>query len=80
MKDIHDSLEVTVYDEDRDHKYEFLGKVKIPLLKLRNDEPRWYFLKDKKLRQAAKGDSAKIQMEMFFIFNTVRESKTYSSD
>ena len=27
VQDIHDVLEVTVYDEDKDHKYEFLGKV-----------------------------------------------------
>ena len=26
VKDIHDVLEITVYDEDKDHKYEFLGK------------------------------------------------------
>lgn len=35
MKDINSVLEVTVYDEDRDHKVEFLGKVAIPLLKIR---------------------------------------------
>ena len=28
VQDIHDVLEVTVYDEDKDHKYEFLGKVR----------------------------------------------------
>ena len=27
VRDIHDILEVTIYDEDKDHKYEFLGKV-----------------------------------------------------
>jgi len=32
VKDIHSLLEVTVYDEDRDKKVEFLGKVSIPLL------------------------------------------------
>ena len=35
VKDIHSVLEVTVYDEDKDHKVEFLGKVSIPLLKVR---------------------------------------------
>ncbi len=35
VKDIHDVLEVTVYDEDKDHKFEFLGKIKIPLLKIK---------------------------------------------
>ena len=34
VKDIHSVLEVTVYDEDRDKKVEFLGKVAIPLLRV----------------------------------------------
>jgi Ca2+-dependent lipid-binding protein len=42
VKDIHDVLEITVYDEDKDHKYEFLGKVVIPLLKIKNNEAKWY--------------------------------------
>lgn len=29
MRDIHDVMEMTVYDEDKDHKYEFLGKVRL---------------------------------------------------
>lgn len=36
VKDIHSVLEVTVYDEDRDKKVEFLGKVAIPILRVRN--------------------------------------------
>ena len=71
VKDIHDWLEVTVYDEDKDHKYEFLGKVKIPLLKIRNSERRWYSLKDKTLRKPAKGDHPQILLEMFFVYNKV---------
>ena len=34
MRDIHSVLEVTVFDEDRDKKVEFLGKVAIPLLRV----------------------------------------------
>ena len=34
MRDVHSVLEVTVHDEDRDKKAEFLGKVAIPLLKV----------------------------------------------
>ena len=71
VKDIHDVLEVTVYDEDKDHKYEFLGRVKIPLLRIKNNERRWYPLKDKKLRKSAKGDNPQIMMEMFFVYNKV---------
>ena len=33
INDIHEALEVTVYDEDKD-RVEFLGKVAIPLLKV----------------------------------------------
>lgn len=34
VKDVHSVLEITVYDEDRDKKVEFLGKIAIPLLKV----------------------------------------------
>ena len=34
VKDIHSVLEVTVYDEDRNKKVEFLGKIAIPLMKV----------------------------------------------
>ena len=33
--DIHDVLEITVYDEDKRGAPEFLGKVKIPLLQVK---------------------------------------------
>lgn len=72
VKDINAVLEVTVYDEDRDHKVEFLGKVAIPLLKIRNGEKRWYALKDKKLRGRAKGNSPQILLEMTVLWNIFR--------
>ncbi|KOC63159.1 Multiple C2 and transmembrane domain-containing protein 1 [Habropoda laboriosa] len=72
VKDINSVLEVTVYDEDRDHKVEFLGKVAIPLLKIRNGERRWYALKDKKLRGRAKGNSPQILLELNVVWNMVR--------
>ncbi|XP_025152507.1 multiple C2 and transmembrane domain-containing protein isoform X5 [Harpegnathos saltator] len=72
VKDINSVLEVTVYDEDRDHKVEFLGKVAIPLLKIRNGEKRWYALKDKKLRGRAKGNCPQILLEMTVVWNMLR--------
>ncbi|XP_011266477.1 multiple C2 and transmembrane domain-containing protein isoform X3 [Camponotus floridanus] len=72
VKDINSVLEVTVYDEDRDHKVEFLGKVAIPLLKMRNGEKRWYALKDKKLRGRAKGNCPQILLEMTIVWNIIR--------
>ncbi|KJH41978.1 C2 domain protein [Dictyocaulus viviparus] len=32
VKDIHTCLDVTVYDEDPNNKFEFLGKISIPLM------------------------------------------------
>ena len=74
VKDIHDVLEITVYDEDKDHQYEFLGKIMVPLMKIRNNDRKWYSLKDKKMRSHAKGDHPRILLEMFFVYNKVRAS------
>ena len=32
IKDLHSSIDVNIYDEDRDRKNEFLGRVLIPVL------------------------------------------------
>ncbi|XP_055882633.1 multiple C2 and transmembrane domain-containing protein 1-like isoform X5 [Biomphalaria glabrata] len=69
VRDIHSVLEITVYDEDRNKKIEFLGKVAIPLLKIRNGERRWYALKDRKIIHKTKGA---ILLEMDFIYNHVK--------
>lgn len=61
-------LELTVYDEDPNKKVEFLGKVGVPLLKIRNGEKRWYALKDRKLQHRAKGQ---ILLEMEVVWNPV---------
>ena len=42
MRDIHSVLEVTVYDEDRDKKVEFLGRLSIPLLKVSPGRGRYF--------------------------------------
>ena len=34
VKDIFENLEVTVYDEDKGQKADFLGKVIVPLLEV----------------------------------------------
>lgn len=71
VKDISSILEITVYDEDHDHKVEFLGKLAVPLLNIRNGEKRWYALKDKKMRARAKGNYPQILLEMLVIWNPV---------
>lgn len=72
VKDITSVLEVTVFDEDRDHKVEFLGRVVVPLLRIRNGEKRWYALKDKAMFARAKGTSPQILLEMTVVWNPVR--------
>ena len=69
VRDIHDLVEITVYDEDKDHKFEFLGRIVIPLLRVRNGERKWYKLKDKTLRKKAKGEDAEILIEMNLVWN-----------
>ena len=69
ITDICDVLEVTVYDENYDHKYDFLGRLKIPLLRMENDKKKWYALKGKYLRCHAKGMQPSILLECYFIYN-----------
>ncbi|KAM8714168.1 hypothetical protein ACLKA7_014330 [Drosophila subpalustris] len=72
IKDITQVLEITVYDEDRDHRVEFLGKLVIPLLRIKSGVKRWYTLKDKNLCVRAKGNSPQIQLELIVVWNEVR--------
>jgi hypothetical protein len=69
IKDIHNVLEVTVYDEDPNKKIEFLGKVAIPLLKIGSGERKWYALKNRRLQRRAKGQ---IQLECDLIWNPIK--------
>nr|XP_057913406.1 multiple C2 and transmembrane domain-containing protein 1-like isoform X3 [Doryrhamphus excisus] len=69
VKDIHSVLEVTVLDEDRDRSADFLGKVAIPLLHVRNGERKSYVLKNKELKVPTKG---LVFLEIDVIYNTVK--------
>ncbi|XP_033182166.1 multiple C2 and transmembrane domain-containing protein 1 isoform X2 [Anabas testudineus] len=69
VKDIHSVLEVTVFDEDRDRSADFLGKVAIPLLRIRNGEQKGYLLKNKALTGPAKGV---LYLEIDVVYNTVK--------
>ncbi|XP_040914799.1 multiple C2 and transmembrane domain-containing protein 1 isoform X1 [Toxotes jaculatrix] len=69
VKDIHSVLEVTVFDEDRDRSADFLGKVAIPLLHIRNGEQKSYVLKNKELTAPTKGV---VYLEIDVIYNTVK--------
>lgn len=41
VDDVNAALELTIYDEDPNKKMEFMGKVAVPLLNIRNNEKRW---------------------------------------
>ncbi|ELT94467.1 hypothetical protein CAPTEDRAFT_227763 [Capitella teleta] len=69
IRDIHANLEVQVFDEDRDRKVEYLGKVAIPLLRIKRKERKWYGLKDRKLMHSVKGA---VQLEMDVVFNHLK--------
>ncbi|XP_035041112.1 multiple C2 and transmembrane domain-containing protein 1 isoform X3 [Hippoglossus stenolepis] len=69
VKDIHSVLELTVFDEDRDRSADFLGKVAIPLLHIRNGEQKSFTLKNKELTGPTKGV---IYLEIDVVYNTVR--------
>lgn len=69
VKDVHSVLEVTVFDEDRDRSADFLGRVVIPLLSVRNGEIKGYVLKNKDLTGPTKGT---IYLEIDVIYNTVK--------
>ncbi|XP_064373996.1 multiple C2 and transmembrane domain-containing protein 2 isoform X2 [Dromaius novaehollandiae] len=71
IKDIHDVLEVTVFDEDGDKPPDFLGKVAIPLLSIRNGKQSCYTLKNKDLERTSKGV---IYLELDVLFNPVKAS------
>lgn len=69
LKDIYEVLEFTVYDEDP-NRSEFLGKLAIPLLNVRNGETRWYALKDQKL-QSLLPNKGRVLLTMSLEFNYV---------
>ncbi|XP_064191676.1 multiple C2 and transmembrane domain-containing protein 2-like [Anguilla rostrata] len=71
LKDIHDVLEVTVFDEDGDKAPDFLGKVAIPLLSVHNGQQVSYMLRKEDLQGLSKGT---ISLELEVVFNPVRAS------
>ncbi|XP_077969220.1 multiple C2 and transmembrane domain-containing protein 1-like isoform X2 [Styela clava] len=76
IKDVHDVLDFTVYDEDKDEKNDFLGRLAIPLLRVKNGVEKTYVLKDGKLLNKSKGT---ITIQVTFIFNPARAAiRTFS--
>jgi hypothetical protein len=71
VRDITSQLEVTVFDEDRDHKADFLGKLIIPLWRIESGEKKWYKLKNRNMAKGARGKNPQILLEMDLIWNPV---------
>ncbi|XP_049324626.1 multiple C2 and transmembrane domain-containing protein 1 isoform X2 [Astyanax mexicanus] len=71
VKDVHSVLEISVFDEDRDRSADFLGRVAVPLLTIRNREQKAYVLKNKDLTGPTKGV---IFLEAEVFFNSVKAS------
>ncbi|KAM4733529.1 multiple C2 and transmembrane domain-containing protein 2 isoform 2-T2 [Anableps anableps] len=75
VKDIHDVVEVTVFDENGDRSPNLLGKVAIPLLTVQNGQQMCLLLKKEDLGRTSKGT---ITLVLEVIFNKVRASvKTF---
>uniref|UniRef100_A0A3Q0RC70 Multiple C2 and transmembrane domain containing 2 n=1 Tax=Amphilophus citrinellus TaxID=61819 RepID=A0A3Q0RC70_AMPCI len=71
VKDIHDVLVVTIFDEDGDKAPDFLGKVAIPLLSIRRGQQIAFPLKKEDLGELSKGS---ITLELEVIFNPVSKA------
>jgi len=69
--DIHDVIDITVFDEDKRGAPEFLGRVKIPLLSINTSEKCYYQLKDKRLQGPAKGY---LVLSINIAYNPIRAS------
>ncbi|KAM4618256.1 multiple C2 and transmembrane domain-containing protein 2 [Polymixia lowei] len=69
IKDIHDVIELSVFDENTDKAPNFLGKVAIPLLTVENGQQICQFLKKENLGRPSKGT---ITLVLDVIYNKVR--------
>ena len=65
VRDIHSCLLVSLLDRDRSMKTQLLGRLSLPLLKLASCETssRIFVLKDKHLREQAKGNCPALELE-----------------
>ncbi|XP_028289958.1 multiple C2 and transmembrane domain-containing protein 2 isoform X2 [Gouania willdenowi] len=71
VKDIHEVLVVTVFDDDGDKAPDFLGKIAIPLLSISPKKITTFPLRKQDLGRLMKGT---ITLEMEVLFNPVRAS------
>ena len=74
ITDINDALDVTVYDENKDCRYTFLGRMRLRLLSLRSGSRMWVALKDKHLKRKARGEDPQLLIETQIFWNPLRAS------
>lgn len=60
IEDITKILEITVFNEDRFSRVQFVGQLAIPLTRIHSNRKRWYILKDKNMISAAKGHKPRV--------------------
>ncbi|XP_050673288.1 multiple C2 and transmembrane domain-containing protein-like isoform X1 [Leptidea sinapis] len=75
--DIHDiisTLDLKVYESSLANTFlnESLGKVSIPLLKIVNEEMRWYALKVKNRAGSTRGNCPRVLLQMSIMWNPVK--------
>ncbi|KAL0895679.1 hypothetical protein ABMA27_011756 [Loxostege sticticalis] len=72
--DVTSTLDLKIYDSSivAALRTETLGRVSIPLLRISNGESRWYALKGRNLRDGAKGNCPRVQLEMTMFWNPVK--------
>ncbi|XP_026324294.1 multiple C2 and transmembrane domain-containing protein-like [Hyposmocoma kahamanoa] len=76
VNDITSTLDMTVYNESiiNSSMDAIIGKLSIPLLRINNDEVRWYALKDRAKKGSAKGNCPRILLQMSVDWNPVTAS------
>ncbi|XP_014360436.2 multiple C2 and transmembrane domain-containing protein isoform X2 [Papilio machaon] len=76
INDVTSTLDITIYDESiiQSMKGETLGKISIPLLRINNNEKKWYALKDRSKKHSAKGNCPRILLEMSLEWNPIKAS------
>ena len=69
VEDIHSVVTVTVFDDDRNGKPDFLGKMVVPIMRLHRlqGEAKWFTLRTSRLQEAASPrGSIELQAHLFY--------------
>ncbi|CAK1548523.1 unnamed protein product [Leptosia nina] len=76
INDITSTIDIAVYEESliQSMKGEMLGKISIPLLRINNNEKKWYALKDRSKKSGARGNCPRVLLEMSIVWNPIKAS------